>query len=615
MKKIPTQAYQKQLLRKNLDSIFGEFDDTFLAELEQHLEWFEIDGGEVLFNEGEEGDALYFIISGRLQAFINYKAEDEKKLGDIIRGETVGEMAVFTGERRIATVIAIRDSVLVKLNHQLFKLVINKYPAVNINVTKLIIERLQKTQLKKEYKKPVNLCVVPLHTNISLQWFCDKFYTELKKRGNTCFATQAIAREESQFKKISIGEAEALTYWIDEKEAENEFLVFVADYEINEWTSRCLQQADVVMLLANATVPNTLTPIDVLKQQNKIKINAEQHLILIHPTETILPKNTAQWLELRPWVSNHYHIKEQNIDDVKRLARLYSGTAIGLVLAGGGCKGFAHVGVLQALREAGIPIDVVGGTSVGAQVGACVAFNPTIDNLRKHLREGAMYNPTKDINLYPIVSIIQGKRIRNMIRTTIFRFSQKSDIDLSDTWLTFYAICTNYTHAKEELHTRGSMATCLQATTAIPGVFPPVINNKNLLIDGGTFNNFPADAMANFGVSKIIGIDFSQGKIHELKYPAMPTAWELFTDKFRKKRNKKYRLPGLFSILLNAPLLHSYAKHAETKNMVDLYFNPNVDKYGLVNWKAFDAIVAEGYKHAKEVLSKLSEQELHGFKN
>ena len=120
--------------------------------------------------------------------------------------------------------------------------------------------------------------------------------------------------------------------------------------------------------------------------------------------------------------------------------------------------------------------------------------------------------------------------------------------------------------------------------------------------------------MSHFGVNKIIGVDFSQEKNINLNQTAMPSSWELFKDKFRSKKNKKYRLPGLFSILLNAPLLYSYAKHAETKAIVDLYFNPNVAKYGLVNWKAFDAIKAEGYRHAKDVLAKLTEKELQKFK-
>lgn len=617
MRKIEVKTYQRKLLRQNLQNIFGDFEDTLLTQIEPHLQWYEIEGGEILFKQNEQADYLFFVISGRLKATVINADGISINVGEIIRGETVGEMAIFTGEPRSATVTALRDSVLVQLTKQLFTEIITHYPQVAVNVTKLIIHRLQKTQQLHNYKKPVNICLLPLHNSIDAAGFAKNFNNTLQKIGNSFLAdSYTESTLKNQFTQATHDDdfAELLSGWFDEKEADNEFLLLLAQPAITPWTLRCIRQADIVMLLADATINPQLTEIDSIRQKNMLGSGAAYTLLMLHPTETKIPAGTAQWLQQRPWVSKHYHIQANNQNSINRLARITAGIANGLVFAGGGSKGFAHIGVLKALEEANIPIDYVGGTSVGSMVAASVAFNQGAAAVQKFMREGAMYNPTKDINFFPIVSIIQGKRIEQMVSDTVYRFTGLKDINIEDTWLPFFAVSTNYTQAKEEVHTKGSLTKYVVASTAIPGVFPPVVDGNNLLIDGGTFNNLPADVMVGMGCSTVIGSEFGTDKEHTLNVSKMPTSWELFKAKYIPFNKKKYRLPGLFSILLNAPLLYSNARRNQTKQMIDLYFNPDVNKYGIMNWKAYDAIVAKGYEHAKEVLSKLNETDVKHFK-
>jgi NTE family protein len=144
--------FHSKLLRDNLNKIFGEFDDTILNEIENQLVWIELDGGKTIIKEGDIGDSLYFVLSGRLVATKKDIDGHEYTIGDIVRGETVGEMAIFTGEPRYATVTAIRDSVLVKLSKPLFEKVIREYSDVALNVTRLIIERIKKTHKPRKSK-------------------------------------------------------------------------------------------------------------------------------------------------------------------------------------------------------------------------------------------------------------------------------------------------------------------------------------------------------------------------------------------------------------------------------------------------------------------------------
>ena len=648
-------AYQKEQLLSSLHRIFGEFDTTMLNFLEPMLEWVEIGGGEVLFNQHEPGDCLYFVISGRLQAHVTDSGGKQQVIGEVIRGETVGEMAIFTGDSRSATIIALRDSVLVKLSQLAFEQVIAAYPAVSMNVTKLIINRLRTSQgQRKLAKKPINICVLALHDSalhdsglprsVEPRSVAVRFAAELlpllRQRGTTLVVSSGLVND--QFNQPNFAQADKqqpeayrqLTRWLDDQESQHEFMLYVTDpfggegtvghVGITEWTRRCLRQADEVLLLADAWQEPGLTPVEVhlltddgdadglLVQPRPTSV--PNTLLLLHPPDTAHPRHTARWLALRPAVKRHFHLRPELPRDMVRLGRIMSGNSVGLVLAGGGAKGFAHIGVMRALQEWHIPIDVVGGTSMGGMIGAAFSFDESIDLTTRYLRKGAFSNPTKDYNILPLLSLIRGGRQRQMIQTCIGDFTGNPQADLEDSWLTFFTLSSNYTLAREEVHTRGPMLKYLLATSAIPGVLPPVIDGDHLLVDGGSFNNFPADVMSRFGVGRVIGVDLVIDKPRALAMEEMPGPMALLRDRFRKKRQRKYRLPSIMSIILNSTLLYSSARRNENVRHTDLYFNPDVSRYGMMNWGAFDQIVQKGYDHAVEVLSGLSAEELDNLR-
>jgi NTE family protein len=622
-------SYQKEQLLTNLYRIFGEFDTTMLNLLESMLEWVEISGGEVLFRQHDPADSLYFVISGRLQAYITDDQNRQQVIGEIIRGETVGEMAIFTGDPRSATIVALRDSVLVKLSQNAFEQVIAAYPAVSMNVTKLIINRLRTSQnQRKSIKKPINICVLGLHeTPAESVGQATRFATELAPLLDRKGSTFVVSSHEvdkyfdqpgfAQVDKRSPMAYRQITQWLDDQESQHEFMLYVTDpfqpghdQPLSEWTRRCLRQADEILLLADARQSPDLTLIEKQYLTNELRMGVPHTLLLLHPADTAHPRDTARWLALRPAVKSHYHIRPELDRDMTRLARILSGTSVGLVLAGGGAKGFAHIGVLRALQEWDIPIDFVGGTSVGGLVAATFSFDEAIEPTTRLLRKAAQFNPTKDYNFLPFISLIRGRRIEQMIQTCISDFTGNPSPDIEDSWLTFFALSSNYSQAREEVHTRGAMLKYLLATSAIPGVFPPVIDGNDLLVDGGSFNNFPADVMSRFGVGKVIGVDLNIDKPRKLALEQIPSPTNLLRDRFRAKRQRKYRLPSLLSIMLNATLLYSSARRNENIRHTDLYFNPDVSRYGIMNWSSYDSIVQKGYEHALERLAQLSPEEL-----
>ena len=612
-------AYQKDLLENSLKEVFGDFSDEMLLDIQPKMEWVEIAGGETLFRQDEVGDALFFIISGRLRAFTEAENGESTAIGDIMRGEMVGDMAIFTGENRMATVVAIRDSVLVKLTKTVFEEVIRAYPLVSMNMTKIIINRLNSSQNpRKKAAKPVNICLIPITKGVDIQAFSVQLNTQLARTGETLLLnsdiTNTIHETEhfAQTGKLDTDAYRHLTNWLDEQESKHNFMLFVTDPTTTEWTKRCIRFADEIYLVANADDAPQLCDIEKELFAIKNKNGVVQNLILLHDKDKICPSDTDKWLKSR-FLKAHYHIRPELPEDMARLGRIVSGTAIGLVLAGGGAKGIAHLGVYKALYEAGIPIDFIGGTSAGALMGTFMAFNMHPYTIEAIARKAALYNPTNDYTFLPFISLIKGIRLEKAIKQVIHE-SVGFDALMEDTWIPFFTVSCNYTHAREEVHTHGRLSNRLRSSISIPGAFPPVISGDDLLIDGGTFNNFPTDVMSRLGVAKIIGVDLSRDKIHKLEIEHIPTGLELLRDKFRPKHRKKYRLPTLMSILLNTTMLYSNARQKEAKHFTDLYFNPEVNKFGLLDWLAFDKIFAAGYDHAKTVLKALTADELAKFK-
>ena len=180
--------------------------------------------------------------------------------------------------------------------------------------------------------------------------------------------------------------------------------------------------------------------------------------------------------------------------------------------------------------------------------------------------------------------------------------------DIEDLWKNYYCIATNYSQAREQPLRSGSLPKALRASTAIPGALPPVILDGDLVCDGGTFNNFPVDVMRKLrGVGQVIGVDLNFKKPRRIEFDEVPGTWTLLRDRLRPRKQRRYKLPTMASYLMNVTILYSMSRQRHAQLQTDLYFNPPLDRVGLLEWKRFDQIVQQGYAHAVEVLGKRKE--------
>ena len=603
--------YFDALLMRQLRGFLGEVEPGALELLLEHLQWVELAGGQTLMQQGDPGDAMYLTVSGRLRTYITDDDGRQRMVREITRGQMVGEMSLYTDEPRSATLVAIRDTVLVRLGKAEFMQLLTMSSQVSIALTRQIIKRLQTESARSSMDRPVTIGLLPVSPGVDLDGFAAALAEQLRPLGRV--AVIAASQLDAGLGAPGITHRDqsdaaanrSIAVRLDEIEAEHDFVLLLSDPTPTEWTYRCSRHCDELYLLADADAPPLLHPIEAeCLVRRPPRTDAAEILVLLHPAERRAPQGTAAWLARRP-LSDHLHIRPALPRDMARLARLISRTAVGLVLAGGGARGIAHIGVYKALQERGIEIDVVGGTSIGSVMAGYVATDQGFETVLANARKVFSSKPTSDFNLIPLLSLIKGLRLSRLVENALKELTGNDDVQVEDLWKSYYCVATNYSKASEHIVRSGSVRNAILASLAIPGALPPMIIDGDLMCDGGTFNNFPVDVMRGMrGVGRVIGVDLSFGfrKPRRIPHADVPGTWALLRDRLRPRAQRRYRLPSLAAYLMNVTVLYSVSRQRQSRKLTDVYMNPPLDRVGMLQWNRFDQIVAQGYAHACEVL-------------
>ncbi|MGA0612029.1 patatin-like phospholipase family protein [Caldimonas sp. KR1-144] len=615
------QSYQEELLDRHLRTFLGNLEPEAMALLRERLQWVEIGAGETLMSQGERGDSMYLVVSGRLRAYVRDDDGIEHMVREMARGQVIGEMSLYTDEPRSATVVAIRDSVLVRLDRAEFGPLLASSAQLSITLTRQLIQRLQSTQSRSRLARPVTLALLPITAGIDLRGFADRLAVHLAGYGRVRVVDErsmlAELREAGLLGEAphDVAEVNRLTALrLDQIEAQHEYVLLLGNGAPDAWTDRCSHRCDEILLLADADQPPELheTERRCLMARSS-RHEAAETLVLLHPEDRRCPRGTRRWLERRP-VATHVHLRPALERDLARLARILTHNAVGLVLAGGGARGFAHLGICRELAARGIEVDYVGGTSIGAVMGLLVACDRPHEEVHALAKRAFSDNPTGDFNVLPMLSLIKGRRMRRLLETAV-RELLGFDADVEDLWKNYYCVASNYSQASEHRIRRGNLAKAVRASLSIPGALPPVIHDGDLLCDGGTFNNFPVDAMLDEpGVGSVIGVDLEFRKPRRIEHAEPPGVWTLLRDRLRPRPKRRYKFPSLMAYLMNVTILYSSSRQRAARKLTDLYFNPPLERVGMLQWDRFDTIVAQGHAHAVQVLDALAPEQLERFR-
>jgi len=596
-------------LMQILPSLFGELDKSEVKAIRDQSELVRIPRGEALFHQGEAGDAFYILMTGYMAI--------EKRLvtGDLVisnylrRGEIIGEMALLAGAERnfrSATIRAMRDSELFKFPAERFYQFLTEYPSLLLQISRILANRLHETEHVRVQRQSNNrfIAVVAHRPDVPLHEFATRLKNAFPKQCSRLQINSRLLDQQLGTPGISqITDRSSnrilLSSWFYAREQDHDFILLESDDGLSQWSRRCIRLADHVIVVASAA--ESEQGLGELEEHLYYGKQVHEHarptvsLVLLHPDGDRLPSGTAEWLEKRQ-LTGHFHVRWDREQDIERLARYLSGRSVGLVLSGGGARGFAHLGAMHALEEYNIPIDIVGGASMGAVLAAEYALGRSLERIA--------HDTGRDVNrllfdyTLPLTSLFAGRRMARGLRE-IF-----GTVHIEDLWLPFFCISSNLTRARQQVHRRGLLWPTIQASNAAPGILPPVVLDGDLHVDGALLNNLPADVMHAHCNGKVIAVDVSPAvDLQEIPpYGDGLSGWRVLWHKLNPLLSPLV-MPGIRSILRRSGELASISNRQQMlAEYAPYYLKMPVAHFQPEDYGRAKEIIKTGYDFARREL-------------
>ena len=263
---------------------------------------------------------------------------------------------------------------------------------------------------------------------------------------------------------------------------------------------------------------------------------------------------------------------------------------LGLALSSGAARGLSHIGVLKALKEAEIPINMIAGTSMGAIVGACFAKDGNITAVE----ERALNIGWKEIARFldPKIGyiksgLIYGGRVENLLQSLI------GSIKFNQLKIPFSCITTDINSGQRIVINNGLVKDAVRASISIPGIFVPVVVQGKCLVDGGLIDPIPIEALKNMGANFMIAVN-------------------VLVDPRKSRRsvssakgNDVTVIPSIFNTLLQSLYIMEYEIAKNKILQADLVISPQVNHIEAFDFHRSEEAVLTGYKAGKEILPKL----------
>jgi NTE family protein len=541
-------------------------DDACIRSLAEVAVWLTIPGGATLCSQGEPSNTMYIAINGLLGVYVRSSDGEEVLAGRIGPGELVGEMGCVTGERRSATIRALRTTEMISIAWAACEPVARAHPALLLSLCRTVAVRLRNVQEGRTGAKvrPRTFCVMPHGTSDrQVRAFIDDLVAELGALGQTFLVTKETCADYTTDRLVAL-------------ETQHEFVIYLAEAGLTAWSRLCLRQADAVLIAVQGVdEPRPTEPLT-----NVITPGISVDLIFLWQ-DKIVPGKTAPWLDLlRP--NAHFHVRSRA--DTGRAARLMTGNGMGLVLSGGGARGFAHLGVSRVFADQGVPIDAIVGTSIGALIGGAIAMEWPLELSRQRARQFSRRHPLFELVL-PRRSLLSGRKLRSSLEEWF------GDTDIEETPTRYACVSLDLNTCTATPHLRGKLKTWIRASASLPGIFPPVVEKAGLYIDGGVANNLPTDIAYELGVNFVVAVDV--GWIPE-EAPSAPGAAPVAEA-----------IPNILDLLMRVGTMGSDVRGAAARKQCDVLLVPNVKSVGLMNFRAYDEAIKFGYDCAAAKIEQI----------
>ncbi len=596
---------------------FRHLSPEELAEIERTLRLMPLARGQALVRQGETAEALYIVVSGRFKVL---REGSTRQIAEIGAGQPIGEIAFFAGGTRTATVIAERDSLVLELKRRDFDALAARSPRIWSAITTELARRLGQAtasgsiRAKAPLPRTITICRSGGATggdDLALE-FAEALRSAFPPSLSVRVLDAKTAREALDG-KIALGSS-AATQWFNTLEGECDHVLYIADPELTDWSKKALRQADLVLSICRGGGSATRQPN--LLEHFAGDLHGKGVLELVLLQDGAPPySGTRAWLEPRPWVERHHHVRltkspvaaDHEASGLARLVRFIRGKAVGLVACGGGAYSAAHIGVFDALAEAGINFDIVGGTSGGAAMTAALALGVSTDEIERRTHDIFIARKAMRRWTWPRYSLLDHS---GFDRALADHFTA---IDIEDLGVPFFAVATNLTRNAAQCIMRGPLWLAVRASAAIPAMLPPVFTAEGeMLVDGCVVENTPLRTMLALKSGPNVVIDFAtpEPERQSIDTSTLPARGEILARVFTGGGRRLPKVPGPHAVLMRALMLNR-PDFARDLGPADILIVPPVPPgMSPLDWHRHRELRAIARDHARAVLARL-EQEGH----
>jgi NTE family protein len=542
--------------------MFAALPGALLASLAGSCERVTLKGGEWLFRAGDRADAMYVVRSGRLEVLARGPDGVEEVLRELGPGSAVGELAVLSGGARSASIRSRRDAVLLRLGRGELETLLAETPGFAQALARVLGLQLQASRPADDAPKRPSQTVALLSLGYDSSTLQLKLVREIERIATPAWLDAARAREHA----ADDSDAE-LAQLLDRLESRHDIVLLLAGMlGADRWSEACVRQADRVIVFLDDRLLNA-----------RVGQLRGCDVVLLAPASS--PAIASVLDELEPRSIHRLRSGAGRDQDLARLARRVARRSVGVVLSGGGARGFAHIGAVEELLAAGVQIDRVGGASMGAFVGALLAIGldaASIDAVC--YEEWVRRTPLRDYRL-PRISLLKGAHAMAMLERCMPGL-------IEDLPLSYFCVSTDIIAAELVVHRRGTLALAVGASMALPGALPPVRSGQRLLLDGGVLDNLPVATMAAEDEGPIIACD-----VTEPEQRSVAPGEELPS-------------PGLIDTLSRVMLLGTEDTLAQARRHADIVITPHHESVGRMEFHELDRMRESGRRAALEALER-----------
>jgi lysophospholipid hydrolase len=479
--------------------------------------------------------------------------------------------------------------------------------------------------------KLATIAVVPLTYSVDLKCFCSTFVKAMSTIAPSRLLTKAFVREQIgdkawQNRKYPLHDLKMTRLFADMEE-NNRVVIYQADPKYTYWTRLCIRQADCILLVVESNRAPEISRVEQTLAWAYEAMDVRIELVVVGEVELAsqddhedyddasyyddedmsVSDQLNNWSESRKWIAGHHLVRapfERYRIDFRRMSRRISGRSVGLVLGGGGARGLAHLGVIRALLEEGVTIDMVGGTSQGAFCGALFArypedYDKVVSASRQFASEmSSTMSKLFDLTL-PLASMFTGRSFNRGIRKLLGK------LRIQDLVLNFFCVSVDLKSQEAIIHTKGLLWKYVRASMTLAGYLPPIADNGSLLVDGGYLNAIPADVMKyKMGARAVIAVDVSPENEREyFDYGTHLSGWWLLYNSWNPFV-KTVKVPSMGDISDMLVWVASERHRKAVKMVSDLHLTPPVSDVGTLEYERFDEVVEKSYEYAKPLVAE-----------